>query len=59
LPARPAPLANIKDEQHRRAHENRLRVAFLAVKGNTMPMWLAERTAILAADAEITGGPET
>jgi hypothetical protein len=51
LPPRPEPLANINDVQRTQAHENRLRVKFLATKGNTMPMWLAERSEILAADA--------
>ena len=51
LPSRPVQPATFKDEQER-AHENRLRVAFLSTKGHTMPMWLAERAAILAASTD-------
>ena len=53
LAPRPEPLLNIEEEQQRRARENRLRVAFLATKGNTMTMWLAERTAILDGAAAL------
>lgn len=36
------------EEPASKALENRLRVAFLAIRGNTMAMWLAQRDAILA-----------
>lgn len=49
---RPEPLANIDQEQIRLARENRLRVAFLATKGNTMSMWLVQCFTILSGDDE-------
>jgi hypothetical protein len=36
------------EEPASKALENRLRVAFLAIRGNTMAMWLAQRDAIVA-----------
>jgi hypothetical protein len=51
-------LANIDLEQTRLARENRLRVAFLATKGHTMPMWLAERSAILEANEASENRPD-
>jgi hypothetical protein len=41
-------LDDIREEPQRKALENRLRVAFLATRGHTMPMWLAQRPTILA-----------
>jgi hypothetical protein len=40
--------AETHEEPASKAAENRLRVAFLATRGNTMAMWLAQRDAILA-----------
>jgi hypothetical protein len=40
--------AETLEEPASKALENRLRVAFLATKGHTMAMWLAQRDAILA-----------
>ena len=40
--------AETLEEPSSKALENRLRVAFLATKGHTMAMWLAQRDAILA-----------
>jgi hypothetical protein len=40
--------AETLEEPSSKALENRLRVAFLATKGHTMAMWLAQREAILA-----------
>ena len=36
------------EEPASKALENRLRVAFLSIRGNTMAMWVTQRDAILA-----------
>jgi hypothetical protein len=36
------------EEPASKAHENRLRVAFLSIRGNTMAMWATQRDTILA-----------
>ena len=40
------------EEPASKALENRLRVAFLSTRGNTMAMWITQRAAILAGDDE-------
>jgi hypothetical protein len=40
--------AETREEPASKALENRLRVAFLATKGHTMAMWLAQREVIVA-----------
>lgn len=37
------------EEPAAKAHENRMRIAFLSTKGATMKMWLEQRDAIMAA----------
>ena len=41
----------IREEPSSKARENRLRVAFLSTKGNTMAMWEAQREDILTSDS--------
>jgi hypothetical protein len=47
--------AETREEPASKAHENRLRVAFLSIRGHTMAMWLAQRDAILAGSDATSG----
>jgi hypothetical protein len=41
-----------REEPSSKATENRLRTAFLATKGNTMAMWLAQRDELLSSESD-------